>query len=134
MNEVIIADAGLEDLDGLLSHRRPDVQVTLVSATDDGHAVLAAVLAARPSVLHLVAHGEPGRVLLGAQPLDARSLLDRSWPDARGTEIHIHARTADHDSSHDGAADHHPAGGQPSLDRHAAHRGRRDRRREGLRL
>ncbi|MGR0185116.1 DUF4347 domain-containing protein [Azospirillum aestuarii] len=91
MNEVIIADAGLEDLDGLLSHRRPDVQVMLVSAADDAHAVLAAALAARPSVLHLVAHGEPGRVLLGAQPLDARSLLDRFWPDARGTEIHIHA-------------------------------------------
>ncbi|WP_051141006.1 DUF4347 domain-containing protein [Azospirillum brasilense] len=91
MNEVIIADAGLEDLDGLLSHRRPDVQVMLVSAADDAHAVLAAALAVRPSVLHLVAHGEPGRVLLGAQPLDARSLLDRSWPDARGTEIHIHA-------------------------------------------
>ncbi|KAA0675643.1 DUF4347 domain-containing protein, partial [Roseomonas genomospecies 6] len=91
MNEVIIADAGLEDLDGLLSRRHPDVQVVLVSATDDGHAVLAAALAARPSVLHVVAHGEPGRVLLGAQPLDARSLLDRSWPDARGTEIHIHA-------------------------------------------
>ncbi|WP_188261042.1 DUF4347 domain-containing protein, partial [Azospirillum tabaci] len=91
MTEVIIADAGLEDLDGLLSHRRPGVQVTLVSAADDGHAVLAAALAARPSVLHLVAHGEPGRVLIGAQPLDAQSLLDRSWPDARGTEIHIHA-------------------------------------------
>ncbi|MDQ2106534.1 DUF4347 domain-containing protein, partial [Azospirillum isscasi] len=91
MNEVIIADAGLEDRETLLSHRRPDVQVTLVSATDDGHAVLAAALTTRPSVLHVVAHGEPGRVLLGAQPLDARSLLDRSWPDARGTEIHIHA-------------------------------------------
>ncbi|TWA58806.1 hemolysin type calcium-binding protein [Azospirillum brasilense] len=91
MNEVIIADAGLEDLDGLLSRRHPDVRVMLVSAVDDAHAVLAAALAARPSVLHLVAHGEPGRVLLGAQPLDARSLLDRSWPDARGTEIHIHA-------------------------------------------
>ena len=91
MTEVIIADAGLEDLDGLLSRRRSDVQVTLVSAADDGHAVLAAALAERPSVLHLVAHGEPGRVLIGTQPLDARSLLDRSWPDARGTEIHIHA-------------------------------------------
>ncbi|TWA77095.1 hemolysin type calcium-binding protein [Azospirillum brasilense] len=91
MTEVIIADAGLEDLDGLLSRRRSDVQVTLVSAADDGHAVLAAALAARPSVLHLVAHGEPGRVLIGSSPLDAGSLLDRSWPDARGTEIHIHA-------------------------------------------
>ncbi|MBK3732865.1 DUF4347 domain-containing protein, partial [Azospirillum brasilense] len=94
MTEVIIADAGLEDLDGLLSHRRPGVQVTLVSATDDGHAVLAAALAARPSVLHLVAHGEPGRVLIGSSPLDARSLLDRSWPDARGTALPIPALPA----------------------------------------
>ncbi|MFC5355600.1 DUF4347 domain-containing protein [Azospirillum himalayense] len=91
MNEVIIADAGIEDLDGLLGSRRPDVQVTLVSATDDVHAILAEVLAQRPTAVHLVAHGEPGRVRLGARPLDAQSLLDRSWPDARGTEIHIHA-------------------------------------------
>ncbi|MGY0781485.1 DUF4347 domain-containing protein [Azospirillum argentinense] len=91
MNEVIIADAGLEDLDGLLSRRRPDVQVALVSATDDVHAVLATALAARPAAVHLVAHGEPGRVRLGARPLDAQSLLDRAWPDAHGTEIHIHA-------------------------------------------
>ncbi|NUB23235.1 DUF4347 domain-containing protein, partial [Azospirillum formosense] len=94
MNEVIIADAGLEDLDGLLSRRHPDVQVMLVSAADDAHAVLAEALAARPSVLHLVAHGEPGRVLLGAQPLDARSLPDRPRPVARGHERNRHSRPA----------------------------------------
>ena len=96
MTEVIIADAGLEDLDQLLSHGRPELRTLLVSATEDAHAVLAAVLAERPAAVHVVAHGEPGRIRLGATPLDAGSLLDRSWPDAQGTEIHIHAcRVAD---------------------------------------
>ncbi|MCW2240884.1 DUF4347 domain-containing protein [Azospirillum canadense] len=96
MTEVIIADAGLEDLDQLLTHGRPELRTLLVSAAEDAHTVLAAVLADRPSAVHLVAHGEPGRIRLGATPLDAGSLLDRSWPDAQGTEIHIHAcRVAD---------------------------------------
>ena len=94
MSQLFIVDARLEDLDILLDHGSADAQVMRVSATEDVHAVLAAVLAERPDAVHLVAHGEPGRVLLGAQPLDAASLLDRSWPDARGTEIHIHACSA----------------------------------------
>ena len=91
MTEVIIADAGLEGLDQLLDLRRQDVHVVRVSATDDAHTVLAAALAGRPTAVHLVAHGEPGRIRLGARPLDAASLLDRAWPDATGCEIHIHA-------------------------------------------
>ncbi len=91
MTEVIIADAGLEGLDQLLDLRRQDVHVVRVSATEDAHTVLAAALAGRPAAVHLVAHGEPGRIRLGARPLDAASLLDRSWPDAAGCEIHIHA-------------------------------------------
>ena len=91
MTEVIIADAGLEGLDQLLDLRRQDVHVVRVSATEDAHTVLAAALAGRPTAVHLVAHGEPGRIRLGARPLDAASLLDRAWPDATGCEIHIHA-------------------------------------------
>lgn len=89
--ELIIADTGLEGIGELLAHRRAGVDVRWVSATDDAHAVLASALTERPAAVHVVAHGEPGRVWLGARPLDACSLLDRAWPDASGTEIHIHA-------------------------------------------
>jgi len=89
--EVIIAAADLDDLAFLLERRRPGVDVVAVPADGDAHAVLADVLAQRPAAVHLLAHGAPGAVLLGARPLDSVSLLDRAWPDAAGTEILIHA-------------------------------------------
>ena len=91
MVEVIIAAAELDDLALLLERRRPDIDVITVPADADAHAVLTDVLAQRPAAIHLLAHGTPGAVLLGARPLDAASLLDRAWPDAAGTEILIHA-------------------------------------------
>ncbi|HYH20773.1 MAG TPA: DUF4347 domain-containing protein [Azospirillum sp.] len=91
MHEVLIADSGLQDLAFLLGRRCRDVRVVLVSDRMDAHGVLAAALAERPAAVHLLAHGEPGRVLLGADPIDAVSLLDRHWPAAPGTEILIHA-------------------------------------------
>jgi len=91
VHEVLIADSGLQDLAFLLGRRSRDVRVVLVSDQVDAHTVLAAALAERPAAVHLLAHGEPGRVLLGADPIDAASLLDRHWPAAAGTEVLIHA-------------------------------------------
>ncbi|HEY0835149.1 MAG TPA: DUF4347 domain-containing protein, partial [Azospirillum sp.] len=91
MVEVLIAAADLRDLTPLLERRRPGIDVVTVPADGDVHAVLADVLAQRPAAVHLLAHGMPGAVLLGARPLDSASLLDRAWPDAPGTEILIHA-------------------------------------------
>ncbi|HYD70014.1 Calx-beta domain-containing protein [Azospirillum sp.] len=91
MREVLLADAQLPDLDLLLAQRRPEVEVVLVPGTADAHPILAAVLAQRPAAVHLLAHGEPGRVLLGAEPITAASLCGRTWPDAAGTGILIHA-------------------------------------------
>ncbi len=91
MHTIILIDADLADIDGLLGQREPGARVLRVSRRDDAHALLAASLAERPAAVHLVAHGEPGLVRLGARPLDAVSILDRSWPDAAGTEILIHA-------------------------------------------
>ncbi|MGQ9370037.1 DUF4347 domain-containing protein [Azospirillum sp. ST 5-10] len=91
MRELLIADSALEDLAYLLERRRPGVRTILVSADEDAHGVLARALAARPAAIHLLAHGEPGRVRLGAAAIDAASLADRHWPSAPGTEILIHA-------------------------------------------
>ncbi|WP_435541085.1 DUF4347 domain-containing protein, partial [Azospirillum sp. ST 5-10] len=91
MHEILIADSGLDDLGYLLERLRGDVRVVLVDGGEDAHAALAAALAERPAAVHLLAHGEPGRIHIGADPIDADSLLDRHWPAAPKTEVLIHA-------------------------------------------
>ncbi|WP_338019035.1 DUF4347 domain-containing protein [Azospirillum doebereinerae] len=91
MRDVLIADAGLADLDVLLGQCGPDVHVVPVAAAGDAHAALAQALTRRPAVIHLLAHGEPGAVRIGAQVLDAGSVAGRTWPQAPDTAILIHA-------------------------------------------
>ncbi|PWC85447.1 hypothetical protein TSH100_15575, partial [Azospirillum sp. TSH100] len=90
MRDVLIADASLDDLDLLLDRCRPDVRIVRVAADGDGGGAVAAALATRPAAVHLLAHGEPGAVRLGAHRLDVTA-LSRSWPQAPDTEILIHA-------------------------------------------
>ncbi|CAO3441302.1 Ig-like domain-containing protein [Azospirillum endophyticum] len=94
MRDVLIADASLDDLDLLLDRCRSDVRIVRVAADGEGAealaAALAAALAGRPAAIHLLAHGEPGAVRLGARRLDMAA-LSRSWPQAPDTEILIHA-------------------------------------------
>jgi len=97
--EFLITSAGLEDLHGLLERRRPDIQVVLVPEDADAGAVLADTLARRPKAVHLLAHGAPGEVRLGARPLDEAALAAREWPDAAGTAVMIYAcRVAEGDT------------------------------------
>lgn len=99
MTEILFADSRVESISFLLERRRDDVRVVLVSEDQDAHAMLADALAEAPKAIHILAHGEPGRVLLGAQPIDAASLLDRCWPEAGNTDILIHAcRVAEGDA------------------------------------
>ncbi|MBP2307330.1 Ig-like domain-containing protein [Azospirillum melinis] len=96
MRDVLIADASLDDLDLLLDRCRADVRIVRVAADEDGGAALAAALADRPAAIHLLAHGEPGAVRLGAGRLDIAALSGReadgrAWPQAPDTEILIHA-------------------------------------------
>nr|WP_222533361.1 Ig-like domain-containing protein [Azospirillum sp. 412522] len=90
MRDVLIADASLDDLDLLLDRCRPDVRIVRVAADEDGGEALADALAGRPAAIHLLAHGEPGVVRLGARRLDVTA-LSHSWPQAPDTEILIHA-------------------------------------------
>ncbi|WP_211104118.1 DUF4347 domain-containing protein [Azospirillum sp. Sh1] len=100
MRDVLIADASLDDLDLLLDRCRPGVRIIRVMADEDGGEALANALsdalADRPAAIHLLAHGEPGAVRLGAGRLDVvalsgRKAEGRDWPQAPGTEILIHA-------------------------------------------
>ncbi|BAI75951.1 hypothetical protein AZL_d01250 (plasmid) [Azospirillum sp. B510] len=104
MHGIILADAGLADIDALIGRQAPDVTVVRVAADEDALGLLADALemagkmagetgdgAGGACAVHLVAHGAPGVVKLGAMPLDAGALLDRRWPDATGCEILIHA-------------------------------------------
>ena len=96
MRDVLIADASLDDLDLLLDRCRPDVRIVQVAADEDGGTALADALADRPAAIHLLAHGEPGAVRLGAGRLDIAALSGReadgrAWPQAPDTEILIHA-------------------------------------------
>ena len=91
MHGIILADAGLADIDALIGRHAPDVTVIRVAADEDALGLLADALETGPAAVHLIAHGAPGVVKLGAMPLDTSALFDRRWPDATGTEILIHA-------------------------------------------
>ncbi|WP_169732782.1 DUF4347 domain-containing protein [Azospirillum halopraeferens] len=96
MREILIADAALEDLAYLLERQRDGIRTVLVPRDGDAFAALSGALAARPGAIHLLGHGAPGAVRIGAAAIDSASILDRHWPLAPGTELLIHAcRTGD---------------------------------------
>ncbi|WP_109122336.1 DUF4347 domain-containing protein, partial [Azospirillum sp. TSO22-1] len=68
--EILLADAGLPDLDTLLRTRRARVEVRLVAGEEDGLAALESAFAVRPAAVHVLAHGEPGRIGLGRGGID----------------------------------------------------------------
>ncbi|MGM4905210.1 DUF4347 domain-containing protein [Tardiphaga sp. 866_E4_N2_1] len=73
-SQVLLADASLSDLSILLRAVRAGTTIVTVDPAADGVEMLAAVLREGPDVIHVLAHGEPGRVLLGRQALDRETL------------------------------------------------------------
>lgn len=70
--EIALVDMALPDLPDLLAGLRPGIEVRLVGPGEDGASAVHAALA-DPAVaaVHVVAHGAPGRVMLGRNALDA---------------------------------------------------------------
>jgi Ca2+-binding RTX toxin-like protein len=68
--EILLVDAGLPDLDVLLPHLRDGIDVRMVDGDTDGLAAITAAFAARPIAVHVVSHGEPGRIRLGRDVID----------------------------------------------------------------
>ena len=74
-NEILIADAHVEQLQVLLSGLRPGVHVQLVTTQDDAMDMLAQALAdPELDTLHVLGHGAPGEVILGGQKIDTAAM------------------------------------------------------------
>ena len=68
--EILLADASVEQLDVLLAGLRSHVDVQLISPHDDAVSSLAQALATpHLDTLHVLGHGAPGEVTLGAKKL-----------------------------------------------------------------
>ncbi|MCF8140917.1 MAG: DUF4347 domain-containing protein, partial [Cyanobium usitatum Tobar12.5m-G36] len=91
MQTLLLLDAGLADLDILMSGLNPGVVPFVVEPDQDALAVLETALSTTQTfeALALVAHGNPGEVLIGREPITKASLSNRSatWASLTGTSI-----------------------------------------------
>lgn len=74
--EILLADASVEQLDVLLAGLRAGVIVKLVTGNDDAIQMFAdALMHPRLDTLHVLGHGAPGEVILGAHKININTLL-----------------------------------------------------------
>ncbi|MCK6426832.1 MAG: DUF4347 domain-containing protein, partial [Burkholderiaceae bacterium] len=81
--QILFIDARVSDVDSLLAHVDPSLEVVRLDAAQDGLLQIAQALAGRSGIeaLHIVSHGEPGRLVLGSGVVDVASL------EAAGAEL-----------------------------------------------
>jgi Ca2+-binding RTX toxin-like protein len=77
-NEIAFVDGGLEDLSTLLAGLAPELEVILLDERSDGVVQMAQALAGRSGVdaIHVISHGAPGMIRLGAALLSDDTLDD----------------------------------------------------------
>ena len=77
--EIAFIDNNISDVDCFVAGLRPEVEPVLIDRAWPGLEQIANTLAARSglSAIHIVAHGAPGVVCLGASPLTPDTIGDR---------------------------------------------------------
>jgi methionine-rich copper-binding protein CopC len=77
--EIVFIDERVSDYQQLVSGSRPDVQVVVIRADQDGLSVIESTLADRSDIaaIHLVTHGSPGEITLGSAVLNSGTLATR---------------------------------------------------------
>jgi len=92
---LIFIDSQIVDLAVLLEAGRPDACIVVVDRDDDGLATIAHTLAAADrntyGSLHLIGHGEPGRLWLGRSPIDLDA-IDREAERLRASAARLQDR------------------------------------------
>ena len=70
-NQIVFIDAGVADPSGLLNQSPEGAEVVFLAPTSDGVDQMAQVLAGRSDLeaVHIISHGEPGALNLGASTL-----------------------------------------------------------------
>ena len=85
-NQIVFIDAGVADPSGLLNQSPEGAEVVFLDPTSDGVDQMAQVLAGRSDLeaVHIISHGEPGALNLGASTLTKQS-ISGSHSDALAT-------------------------------------------------
>ena len=82
VRDIVFLDAGVSDVGTLLAGLAPGACVFLLNRAADGVRQIADILASRGlsdlAAIHIVAHGAPGELRLGAARLNAASLVDHA--------------------------------------------------------
>ena len=96
--EILLVDARVDAIETLAADVAGRARLRVIDAGEDAIAVLTGLLAEGPvAALHVVAHGAPGRLMLGRGMVDATALLERSaltagWSAAlAGSDILLYA-------------------------------------------
>jgi Domain of unknown function (DUF4347)/RTX calcium-binding nonapeptide repeat (4 copies) len=92
-HEVLFIDQGVSGYQGLLDSMARDIEVVFLSPDQDGVAAIAEHLEGKTDLrgIHIVSHGDPGRLYLGNMTLSVEELAQRQhdlsiWSKALGLE------------------------------------------------
>ncbi|MBL9156643.1 MAG: tandem-95 repeat protein [Verrucomicrobiales bacterium] len=89
--EVVFISTTVENYEHLLEHLDPAYEVFLIDGSSDGVGQIAAALEGLSGIdaIHLIGHGEEGRLYLGETALDATSMSGqhRAWLEAIGQSL-----------------------------------------------
>jgi len=79
-HEIIFVDTSVQNYQSLLGDINPNIEVVLIHPQQDGLKVIADTLADRHDVdaIHIISHGEEGKIQLGADSIDSHYLASHA--------------------------------------------------------
>lgn len=89
MRELVIADAGIEDVDLLLGQLEPGADIWHVDSQTDIASMFSAVLSGVYARIHVLGHGQPGAVTLGGRALEAEDFTALSHGNVTVQSMHF---------------------------------------------
>ena len=89
MRELVIADAGIEDVDLLLGKLKPGTDIWRVDSKTDIASMLSAALSCVYTRLHVLGHGLPGAITLGGRAHEVEDFTTLSRGNVTVQSLHF---------------------------------------------